>query len=42
MSQERLKGLAILSIEKDTLTDIDVNGLIKDFASQSARRNRLL
>jgi hypothetical protein len=24
------------------LTDIDVNGLIKDFASQSARRNRLL
>ncbi|KAK2442098.1 zinc finger MYM-type protein [Trifolium repens] len=42
MSQERLNGLATLSIENDMLTDIDVDVLINDFASQSARRNQFL
>jgi hypothetical protein len=30
MSQERLNGLATLSIEKDMLADIDVDVLIND------------
>jgi hypothetical protein len=42
MSQERLNGLATLSIEKDMLADIDVDVLINDFASQNARRNHFL
>jgi hypothetical protein len=42
MSQERLNGLATLSIEKDMLADVDVDVLINDFASQNARRNHFL
>ena len=38
MSQERLKGLAILSIEKNMLEHIDVDTIISDFASRNARR----
>ncbi|XP_074291587.1 uncharacterized protein LOC141618388 [Silene latifolia] len=42
MSQERLNGLAILSIEKELLKDIDVDVIINDFASQNAHRTRFL
>jgi hypothetical protein len=42
MSQERLNGLATLSIEKDMLENIDVEEIINDFASQNARRNCFL
>jgi len=38
MSQERLNGLAMLSIEKDILEKLDYKNLIKNFASQKARR----
>ena len=36
MSQERLNGLAILSIEKHMLEQIDFNSLIIDFLSKNA------
>ncbi|TYH77300.1 hypothetical protein ES332_D04G144700v1 [Gossypium tomentosum] len=42
MPQERLNGLAILSIEKDFLENIDVDVIINDFASQNARRTHFL
>lgn len=42
MSQERLNGLAILSIEKDVVEKIDVDAIINEFASRNARRNRFL
>jgi hypothetical protein len=38
MSQERLNGLAILSIEKKMLENLEYKNLIKNFASQKARR----
>ncbi|XP_058778632.1 uncharacterized protein LOC131652705 [Vicia villosa] len=38
MSQQRLSGLALLSIEKEILNEIDYNNLINDFASQKARK----
>jgi hypothetical protein len=38
MSQERLNGLAILSIEKKVLENLEYKNLIKNFASQKARR----
>jgi hypothetical protein len=38
MSQERLNGLAILSIEKKVLENIEYKNLIKNFASQKAIR----
>ncbi|PIN09162.1 hypothetical protein CDL12_18255 [Handroanthus impetiginosus] len=38
MSQERLNGLAILSIEKEILEEIDYKNLINSFASQKARK----
>ncbi|KAK8348298.1 hypothetical protein V6Z11_A06G074300 [Gossypium hirsutum] len=38
MSQERLNGLTILSVEKDFLGNIDVGIIINDFASQNTRR----
>lgn len=38
MSQERLNGLAHLSIENDILYDIDLKKIIKDFASKKARK----
>jgi hypothetical protein len=38
MSQERLNGLAILSIEKKMLENLEYKNLISNFASQKARR----
>ncbi|KAL8035682.1 hypothetical protein ABFX02_12G113100 [Erythranthe guttata] len=38
MSQERLNGLAMLSIEKDIVKKIDYTCVISDFASKNARR----
>jgi hypothetical protein len=38
MSQERLNGLAILSIEKNMLENLEYKNLISNFASQKARR----
>ncbi|GMP28586.1 hypothetical protein CsSME_00004062 [Camellia sinensis var. sinensis] len=38
MSQERLNGLAILSIEKDLVDKLDYTNLISDFAAKNARR----
>ncbi|XP_021861362.2 uncharacterized protein [Spinacia oleracea] len=42
MSQERLNGLAILSIEKEILEHIDLDTTISDFASRNARRQRFV
>jgi hypothetical protein len=42
MSQERLNGLATLSIEKDMLENINFDVIINDFASQNVRKNRFL
>ncbi|KAK9691121.1 hypothetical protein RND81_09G177100 [Saponaria officinalis] len=42
MSEERLNGLAMLSIEKELLENIDVDDIINDFASQNARRSHFL
>jgi hypothetical protein len=41
MSQERLNGLATCSIEKDILTNIDLNIVLNDFASRNARESYL-
>ncbi|KAK9734843.1 hypothetical protein RND81_04G166700 [Saponaria officinalis] len=38
MTQERLNGLAILSIEKNMLKNLNVEDIIDDFASKNARR----
>lgn len=38
MSQERLNGLAILSIEEDLLEEIDIEDFIKQFASKKVRK----
>ncbi|KAK4738398.1 hypothetical protein R3W88_002095 [Solanum pinnatisectum] len=38
MSQERLSGLAILSIEKELLEEIDYTKIINNFASQKVRK----
>ena len=38
MSQERLNGLAILSIEKEMLEELEYKNLISQFASQKARK----
>ncbi|XP_071679668.1 uncharacterized protein [Lolium perenne] len=40
MSQERLTGLATLCIEKDKLDEINVDGIIDDFASRSVKRKK--
>ena len=39
MSQERLTGLALITIENDVLKTIDYEGLVDDFASKNARRS---
>lgn len=39
MTQDRLNGLAILSIEKHMLKNINVEHIIDDFASKNARRS---
>lgn len=41
MSQERLNGLGILSIEKNMLETLDYKDVIDEFASKNARRNHL-
>ena len=38
MSEERLNGLAILSIEKWMLAELECKNLISNFASQKARK----
>jgi hypothetical protein len=38
MSQERLNGLAILSIENEMLKKLEYKNLVSNFASQKARR----
>ena len=38
ISQERLNGLAILSIEKEMLAKLECKNLISNFASQKARK----
>ena len=38
MSQERLSGLVILSIEKEMLTELECKNLISNFASQKTRK----
>ena len=38
MLQERLNGLAMCSIEKDILDNLDLDTIINDFASRNARR----
>ena len=38
MIQERLNGLSMISIEKDILKEIEIDELIKDFASAKARK----
>ena len=40
MSQERLNGLVVLSIQWDKLTSIEYKDLINNFASQNARKNK--
>ena len=42
MSQERLNGLAMCTIEKDILDTIDLDTVLDDFASRNARRNIFL
>ena len=38
MSQKRLNGLAILSIEKEMLEELEYKNLISQFASQKVRK----
>ena len=38
MSQERLSGLAILSMKKEMLAELECKNLISNFASQKARK----
>ena len=38
MSQERLNGLAPLSIENSLLENVDYKNIISDFASKNASR----
>ena len=38
MSQERLVGLATISVEKDMAYQLDIRDLIKDFAKIKARK----
>ncbi|PWA88855.1 zinc finger MYM-type protein 1 [Artemisia annua] len=42
MSQDRLNGLAMISIESDMLENMNYESLIEDFASKNARRNARL
>ena len=38
MSQQKLSGLAILSIENEMLEELDYKNLISQFVSQKARK----
>jgi len=42
MSQERLNGLAMCTIEKDILDTIDLDTVLDDFASRNAQRSIFL
>jgi len=42
MSQKRLNGLAMCTIERDILDTIDLNTVLDDFASRNARRSIFL
>ena len=42
MSQERLSGLAMISIENEFLDKLNYNDLIEEFASKNTRRNYFL
>ena len=42
MSQERLNGLAMCTIERDILDIIDLNTVLDDFTSRNARRTIFL
>ena len=39
MSQDRLRGLAILSIENRRARKVDLDGVVTDFAHRCARRS---
>ena len=42
MSQERLNGLAMISIENKYLDKLNFNNLIEEFALKNARRSNFL
>jgi hypothetical protein len=42
MSQERLSGLAMISIENEYLDKLNYDDLIEEFASKNARRSNFL
>jgi hypothetical protein len=42
MSQERLNGLAMISIENEYLDKLNFNNLIEKFASKNASRSNFL
>ena len=42
MSQERLSGLAMISIENEYLDKLNYDNLIEEFASKNARRSNFL
>ena len=42
MSQERLSGLAMISIEKEYLDKLNYDNLIEEFASKNVRRSNFL
>ena len=42
MSQERLSGLAMISIENEYLDKLNYDDLIEDFASKNARKSNFL
>ena len=41
MTQERLSGLSLLSIEHDILCELDFTDIIEEFATSKARRVNL-
>ena len=42
MSQERLNGLVMISIENEYLGKLNYDDLIEEFASKNARRSNFL
>ena len=42
MSQERLSGLAMISIENEYLDKLNYDNLIEEFASKNVRRSNFL
>ena len=41
MSQKRLSGLSIISIENEIAQLLDINSIVEDFANQKARKCHL-